>query len=45
VGVSAGDLVGEYEFEKLGVAEVAGAGEGEAFGEGVEGFAELDPAQ
>jgi hypothetical protein len=35
--------VGENELEELGVAETAGTGQDEALGEGVEGFAELDP--
>ena len=44
-GLAAGDFVGEDELEELGVAHAAGLGEGEAFGEGVEAAAELDPAQ
>ena len=44
-GLAAGDFVGEDELEELGVSHAAGVGEGEAFGEGVEAAAELDPAQ
>jgi len=44
-GVAAGHLVGEDQLQELGVAEVAGAGQGEPLGEGGHQLAELDPAQ
>jgi hypothetical protein len=42
LAVAAVDLVGEEQFEELGVLELVLFGEGEPFGEGVDGLAELD---
>jgi len=44
-GVAAGDLVGEDQLEELAVAQLGAGGQGETFGQGVEGLAELDAAQ
>ncbi len=44
-GLAAGDFVGEDQLEELGVGQVAGLGQGEAFGQGVEAAAELDRPQ
>jgi hypothetical protein len=43
--VAAFDLVGQQQAQEVGVRQLLGPGEGEAFGQGVEQSAELDPAQ
>jgi len=44
-GLAPGDFVGQDELEELGVAHAARSGQGQALRQGVEGAAELDPAQ
>ena len=44
-GLAPGHLVGEHEFEKLGVAHCACLGQGQALGEGVEAAAEFHGTQ
>lgn len=45
VGVPPGQFVGAVQLQELGVGERLGSGEGQAFGQRLEGLRELDPVQ